>query len=253
MAMVRAEVLGAIERRRRWHYEDKVRIVEASFAAGVTVTDVARRNGVAASLVFTWRRQARRGQLGGGSPAPLLLPVELAPVVADVTSTPMSEVAGAEPARRSRRSSGIIEIALGSAAGCGLIAMSMRMRCGGCSMCWTGDDRDPRRDAGLPRHGADRYAQGLRRFGGTGAAGAEAGSVLRSPVRLSRPPERPFEGAVLGRTRLLPVRQAAGERPLHLAGDDRRRGAAEPAQLSMLLEGIDWRTPIRTDRPSLAL
>ena len=26
-----------------------------------------------------------------------------------------------------------------------------------------------------------------------------------------------------------------------------------PAQLSMLLEGIDWRAPIRTDRPSLAL
>ena len=113
--MVRAEVLGAIERRRRWHYEDKVRIVEESFAAGVTVTDVARRNGVAASLVFTWRRQAKLGQLGrGSSPAPLLLPVELAPVVTDVTPTPVSEVAVAEPARRSRRSSGMIEIALGS-------------------------------------------------------------------------------------------------------------------------------------------
>ncbi len=49
--MVRAEVLGAIERRRRWHDGDKVRIVEESFAAGVT--DVARCNGVAASLVFT--------------------------------------------------------------------------------------------------------------------------------------------------------------------------------------------------------
>ncbi len=112
--MVRAEVLGAIERRRRWHYGDKVRIVEESFAAGVTVTDVARRNGVAASLVFTWRRQAKLGQLGGGCPAPLLLPVELAPVVSDVMPTPVAEVAVAEPARRSRRSSGIIEIALGS-------------------------------------------------------------------------------------------------------------------------------------------
>lgn len=112
--MVRAEVLGAIERRRRWRYEDKVRIVEESFAAGMTVTDVARRNGVAASLVFTWRRQAKLGQLGGGRPVPLLLPVELAPVVTDITPTPVSEVAVAEPARRSRRSSGMIEIALGS-------------------------------------------------------------------------------------------------------------------------------------------
>lgn len=112
--MVRAEFLGAIERRRRWHYEDKVRIVEESFAAGLTVTDVAQRNGVAASLVFTWRRQAKLGQLGGGSPTPLLLPVELAPAVTEVTVTPVSEVAVAEPARRSRRSPGMIEIALGS-------------------------------------------------------------------------------------------------------------------------------------------
>jgi len=112
--MVRAEVLGAIERRRRWRYEDKVRIVEESFAAGATVTEVARRNGVAASVVFTWRRQAKLGQLGGGSLAPLLLPVELAPVVTDVMPTPVSDVSVAEPARRSRRSSGIIEIALGS-------------------------------------------------------------------------------------------------------------------------------------------
>jgi transposase len=65
MAMVRAEVLGAIERRRRWRYEDKVRIVEESFAAGVTATDVARHIDVAVSLVFTWRRQAKLGQSGG--------------------------------------------------------------------------------------------------------------------------------------------------------------------------------------------
>ncbi len=102
--MVRAEVLGAIERRRRWRYEDNVRIVEESFAAaGVTVTEVARRNGVAASVVFTWRRQAKLGELVG-SLAPLLLPVELAPVVTDVMSTPVSDVAVAEPGRRSRRS-----------------------------------------------------------------------------------------------------------------------------------------------------
>jgi transposase len=114
MAMVRAEVLGAIEWRRRWHYEDKVRIVEESFAAGMTVTAVARHNGAAASLVFTWRRQAKLDQLGGGSLAPLLLPVELAPALTDVMPTPVSDVVVAEPVRRSRRSSGMIETALGS-------------------------------------------------------------------------------------------------------------------------------------------
>ncbi|MCZ8036144.1 MAG: hypothetical protein ACOVOI_13685 [Hyphomicrobiales bacterium] len=70
--------------------------------------------GATASLVFTWRRQAKLGQLGGDSLAPLLLPVELAPVVTNVTPTPGAEVAVAEPARRSHRSCGMIEIALGS-------------------------------------------------------------------------------------------------------------------------------------------
>jgi transposase len=28
--------------------------------------------------------------------------------------------------------------------------------------------------------------------------------------------------------------------------------ALSPAQLSMLLEGVDWRAPLRTDRPVLA-
>ena len=28
--------------------------------------------------------------------------------------------------------------------------------------------------------------------------------------------------------------------------------ALSPAQLSMLLEGIDWRAPVRTDRPLIA-
>lgn len=78
----------------------------------MTVTDVARRNCVAASLVFILRRQAKLGQLGGGSLAPLLLPVELAPVVTHVTHPPVAEVPVAELARRSRRSSGMIEIAL---------------------------------------------------------------------------------------------------------------------------------------------
>ena len=56
---MRVEVLGGLERRRRWSQDDKARIVEETLAPGAKVTEVARRNGVAASLVFTWRRQAR--------------------------------------------------------------------------------------------------------------------------------------------------------------------------------------------------
>jgi transposase len=56
---MRVEVLGGLERRRRWSWDDKARIVEETLVPGAKVTDVARRNGVAASVVFTWRRQAR--------------------------------------------------------------------------------------------------------------------------------------------------------------------------------------------------
>jgi transposase-like protein len=54
-----AEVLGGLERRRRWSEDDKTGIVEETLVPGAKVTEVARRNGVGASLLFTWRRQAR--------------------------------------------------------------------------------------------------------------------------------------------------------------------------------------------------
>jgi transposase len=56
---MRVEILGGLERRRRWSQDDKARIVEETLAPGAKVTEVARRNGVAAGVVFTWRRQAR--------------------------------------------------------------------------------------------------------------------------------------------------------------------------------------------------
>jgi transposase len=62
---MRVEVLGGVERRRRWSLDDKMRIVEETLAPGAKVTEVARRNGVAASVVFTWRRQARTVEKAG--------------------------------------------------------------------------------------------------------------------------------------------------------------------------------------------
>ena len=71
---MRVEVLGGIERRRRWSQDDKMRIVEETLAPGAKVTEVARRNGVAASVVFTWRRQARTIEKVG----PCFAPVQIA-------------------------------------------------------------------------------------------------------------------------------------------------------------------------------
>lgn len=70
---MRVEVLSGSERRRRWSQDDKARIVEETLAPGAKVTEVARRNGVAASVVFTWRRQARTAEQVGAC----LVPVQI--------------------------------------------------------------------------------------------------------------------------------------------------------------------------------
>jgi transposase len=108
---MRVEVLGGLERRRRWSQDDKTRIVEETLAPGAKVTEVARRNGVAASVVFTWRRQARTvGKVGPG-----FAPVQItaAAETGGVSAKPPSEIDGRMrlvPAART----GLIEIDLGN-------------------------------------------------------------------------------------------------------------------------------------------
>jgi transposase len=96
---MKIEVLGT-ERRRRWSLQDKLQIVEETLQPGVTVTEVARRHGLAPSVVFTWRRLAREGRLGDAGPA--FMPVEIIPVAGQTASL-------VSPPRRT----GVIEIILG--------------------------------------------------------------------------------------------------------------------------------------------
>ncbi len=56
---MRVEVLGGVERRRRWSRDEKMRILTESLEPGAKVAEVARRNDVAPSVLFAWRRQAR--------------------------------------------------------------------------------------------------------------------------------------------------------------------------------------------------
>jgi transposase len=98
---MRVEVLNGIERRRRWSRDEKMRILAESLEPGAKVAEVARRNDVAPSVLFSWRRQAR-------------LPQEAAPTMVPVVIGEPTPVA-AKP-RRTRgpaKERGLIEIDLG--------------------------------------------------------------------------------------------------------------------------------------------
>ena len=79
---------------------------------GAVVSEVARRHGVAQSLLFTWRRLARTADAAGERDGSILLPVEI-----DATSPPpLSEAArpSRPPTSGRRTKPGVIEIELGS-------------------------------------------------------------------------------------------------------------------------------------------
>lgn len=96
----RVEVFSGIRRRRPWSDEEKSRIVAESYAGdGITVCDVARRNDICSSQLFTWRRQLR--QPVETAEAPLFVPavIEAAAVPAPVSASRL-----VHRRRRTRRS-----------------------------------------------------------------------------------------------------------------------------------------------------
>jgi transposase len=65
------EILDVVDtgRRRRFSISEKIRIVEESLAGPNLARSTARRHGIALSGLYLWRRQYRRGELGGAEPA----------------------------------------------------------------------------------------------------------------------------------------------------------------------------------------
>ena len=53
----RVEVITSVQRRRRWATAEKIRLVEETMQPGMSMSYVARRAGVAPSLLFNWRRR----------------------------------------------------------------------------------------------------------------------------------------------------------------------------------------------------
>ena len=55
----RVEVITSAQRRRGRSTAEKVRLVEEAMQPGLSVSYVARRHGVAPSLLFAWKRRSR--------------------------------------------------------------------------------------------------------------------------------------------------------------------------------------------------
>jgi transposase len=95
----RFEVITGVGRRRRWSDEDKARIVAESLDPATTSSAVARRYGLHASQLFTWRQQLQRSAATAALGEQAFVPVLMA-----------------EDGPARAELGGLIEIALGPAA-----------------------------------------------------------------------------------------------------------------------------------------
>src|SRR5437870_13807117 len=75
-----AEVLGRVERRRRFSVEQKVAVLAEATAPVANMSEVARRHGLLPAQVYKWRRLTELGVIGmpGASELPALVAVEIA-------------------------------------------------------------------------------------------------------------------------------------------------------------------------------
>jgi transposase-like protein len=79
------EVITTDQRRRRWSVQEKAALVRRTYEPGMSVSLVARQEGVAASLLFQWRRLEREGALVAVSAGESVVPVsELAAARAEI-------------------------------------------------------------------------------------------------------------------------------------------------------------------------
>jgi transposase len=60
--MGQVTLISGRERRRRWTSEERNRILSAISAPGAVVAEVARREDICTSLVYKWRREARKAE-----------------------------------------------------------------------------------------------------------------------------------------------------------------------------------------------
>ena len=96
-----------IRRRKQWSVQEKLQIVRETLQSEGSVPVIARRHGVNANQIFTWRREYRRGKLLERSvetardrKAPALLPVQIhVPMRAVPQEARAAPVSPAQPER----------------------------------------------------------------------------------------------------------------------------------------------------------
>jgi transposase len=107
------------ETRRKWSDAEKRAIVAEAARPGANISAVARRHGIKPSLLFRWRRLARKAELSSAAPAFLPVTLALPPAcsepVAPEASLPLSSpLPAARPAAEDDRHDDRIEIELGN-------------------------------------------------------------------------------------------------------------------------------------------
>src|SRR5262249_57197956 len=87
MSYATAELLGRVERRRRFSVEQKLAVLAEAMAPGANISAVARRHGLLPAQVYKWRRLAELGVIGVpvASELPSFVAVE---ITKDVPSPP---------------------------------------------------------------------------------------------------------------------------------------------------------------------
>lgn len=96
--VMRGDILG-LERRRRWGYEEKLKIVQSVGVGGATVTQVAQRHDVTRQQIYAWRHDLKKKGLLSALPEALFLPVEFDSPMELGMPAVATQVEGARPAQ----------------------------------------------------------------------------------------------------------------------------------------------------------
>jgi transposase len=229
-------------RRRRWSETEKRRIVEESFSGRRLVSATARAHGISRSLLTTWRKQHREGRLGLEE-MPSFAPVLVTPEpLADVATLASPRAAVGSHRDRAdkwasdhrRRGNRYGRAGAGGVGpGAGMIALPPRVR------VWlAGGATDMRKGmnglAVLVQEGLKRDPHAGDLFVFRGRRGQLIKLLWHDGVGMSLYVKRLDHGRFIWPT---PADGAV---------------AVSAAQLGYLLEGIDWRNPRHTWRPSAA-